>query len=120
MKCPYCNHLLQSKPGGDQVLETRRSPNEKSIRRRRLCSSCKKKFTTREFTVLDLQHTLDLKQSIISQSLVIKVSDILEDGTSLMSNLQDLKCLLEKQLDDAQDSMIDSSVNRCGDRFRTL
>lgn len=42
MKCPYCGHSDSS------VLESRLSEDEQSIRRRRECNRCKKRFTTYE------------------------------------------------------------------------
>ncbi len=42
MHCPYC------KSQQTEVVETRVSEDGLSIRRRRLCSSCKKRFTTYE------------------------------------------------------------------------
>ena len=42
MKCPYCGHTDSS------VLESRLSEDEQSIRRRRECNTCKKRFTTYE------------------------------------------------------------------------
>lgn len=42
MHCPYCNS------DQTEVVETRVSDEGNNIRRRRLCSSCKKRFTTYE------------------------------------------------------------------------
>lgn len=42
MKCPYCDHL------GTKVLDSRAANDSKSIRRRRECESCMKRFTTFE------------------------------------------------------------------------
>lgn len=42
MKCPFCSHLET------QVVETRISEDNVSIRRRRQCGSCEKRFTTYE------------------------------------------------------------------------
>lgn len=42
MKCPYCDHL------GTKVLDSRAANDSKSIRRRRECESCLKRFTTFE------------------------------------------------------------------------
>lgn len=42
MKCPYCHH------GETQVIDTRISEEGDSIRRRRRCASCDKRFTTYE------------------------------------------------------------------------
>ena len=42
MKCPFCGHL------DTQVVETRVSEDSSTIRRRRKCGSCDKRFTTYE------------------------------------------------------------------------
>ena len=42
MKCPFCQHE------DTQVLDTRVSEEGDSIRRRRRCTSCDKRFTTYE------------------------------------------------------------------------
>ena len=42
MRCPHCNHNLT------RVLETRTEKSQKSIKRRRLCISCFKRFNTLE------------------------------------------------------------------------
>ncbi len=42
MKCPFCSH------SETQVVETRISEDAESLRRRRQCASCEKRFTTYE------------------------------------------------------------------------
>ncbi|MDE1851564.1 MAG: transcriptional regulator NrdR [Candidatus Micrarchaeota archaeon] len=42
MKCPYCGYY------DTEVIDSRESPDGDSIRRRRACESCKKRFTTYE------------------------------------------------------------------------
>jgi transcriptional repressor NrdR len=42
MRCPFCSHT------DTQVIETRISEDADSIRRRRQCASCEKRFTTYE------------------------------------------------------------------------
>ncbi|MFD1886274.1 transcriptional regulator NrdR [Paenibacillus wenxiniae] len=42
MKCPYCGH------NGTKVLDSRPANDNKSIRRRRECESCSRRFTTFE------------------------------------------------------------------------
>ena len=42
MRCPFCSHL------DTQVLETRVAEEGEFIRRRRVCGSCEKRFTTYE------------------------------------------------------------------------
>jgi transcriptional repressor NrdR len=46
MKCPYCGSTK------DKVLDSRASAKGKSIRRRRVCLKCKKRFTTYEYIEL--------------------------------------------------------------------
>ncbi len=49
MKCPYCQHR------GTSVLDSRPASDNGSIRRRRECASCSKRFTTKEHVeVIDL------------------------------------------------------------------
>ena len=43
MKCPFCNHTE------DKVIDSRSSNEDKSVRRRRECIKCKKRFTTYEY-----------------------------------------------------------------------
>ena len=42
MKCPFCGHLET------QVVETRMSEDGDSVRRRRQCGACEKRYTTYE------------------------------------------------------------------------
>ena len=42
MKCPYCSHL------GDKVVDSRETKEGESIRRRRECLSCGRRFTSYE------------------------------------------------------------------------
>lgn len=46
MKCPFCKHT------GTQVIDTRENEEGDSIRRRRRCVSCDKRFTTYEIVEL--------------------------------------------------------------------
>lgn len=43
MKCPFCGHTE------DKVIDSRSSNEDKSVRRRRECEKCKKRFTTYEY-----------------------------------------------------------------------
>ena len=43
MKCPYCGK------GRDKVIDSRLSSDARSIRRRRNCLKCKRRFTTYEY-----------------------------------------------------------------------
>ena len=42
MKCPYCG------ADNDKVIDSRPADNDTAIRRRRLCDTCRKRFTTYE------------------------------------------------------------------------
>ena len=42
MRCPFCRHR------GNRVVDSRMSGDGSTIRRRRMCSSCKRRFTTYE------------------------------------------------------------------------
>jgi transcriptional repressor NrdR len=42
MRCPFCRHR------GNRVIDSRLSGDGATIRRRRVCSSCKRRFTTKE------------------------------------------------------------------------
>ena len=42
MKCPFCGHPYTS------VIDSRPADDNSSIRRRRVCSACDKRFTTYE------------------------------------------------------------------------
>lgn len=43
MQCPYCKELDK-----DRVIDSRPTDSGQSIRRRRLCEACNRRFTTRE------------------------------------------------------------------------
>ena len=43
MKCPFCGHTE------DKVIDSRSSNEDKSVRRRRECLKCKRRFTTYEY-----------------------------------------------------------------------
>ena len=43
MKCPFCRHIE------DKVIDSRSANDDKSVRRRRECMKCKKRFTTYEY-----------------------------------------------------------------------
>ena len=43
MRCPYCGYKK------DSVIDSRRAKNEASVRRRRQCLKCKRRFTTYEY-----------------------------------------------------------------------
>jgi transcriptional repressor NrdR len=52
MKCPYCGEL------NTQVVDTRLNEDGDTVRRRRRCPSCDKRFTTYERVELQLPHVV--------------------------------------------------------------
>jgi len=71
MQCPYCKHTLSS------VLETRLSKKEGTIRRRRECTGCGLRYTTRE--VLQSDYRIMSKESLIFNKLVLLISSFVKE-----------------------------------------
>lgn len=72
MKCPFCGHLET------QVIETRVSEDAGSIRRRRQCNTCEKRFTTYERADISFPsivkkdgHRMDYQRSKILSSMAL-------------------------------------------------
>ena len=118
MNCPKCQKHISSITNGDQVIETRHRVDGNSIRRRRRCSGCGFRFTTREYTVKALQSTLDLKKTILNNQLVDKVQFALEDIQTLTANLMELEVMLKEQTVEAQ--MIDHGFKTRSERHIAL
>ncbi len=118
MNCPRCHTQLSPVTSGSQVVETRYRADGKSIRRRRQCTTCAHKFTTREYTVQALQATLDLKKTILNNQLVEKVEFALEDIETLTANLMELRVMLKEQTVEAQ--MIDCGFKTRSERHVAL
>ena len=57
MRCPFC------KEDKDRVVDSRSSDSGRTIRRRRLCLACKRRFTTYEKTTDGLRLTIIKKDS---------------------------------------------------------
>ena len=118
MNCPNCHKQLSNITSGSQVLETRYRADGKSIRRRRQCTACAHKFTTREYTIQALQATLDLKKTILTNQLVEKVEFALEDVETLTADLMELQVMLKEQTVEAQ--MIDYGFKTKSERHIAL
>jgi transcriptional repressor NrdR len=68
MKCPYCGYLE------DRVVDSRPSKDLESVRRRRECLSCKRRFTTYE-QIEDIQHMVvkkDGRREIFDRQKIIR------------------------------------------------
>ena len=105
MKCPRCGAVVSSNRGPiddrHRVLETRYRSDGRSIRRRRQCTTCTHKFTTREYTIHDLAKTLALKESILTHQYIDKTACALEDIETAMANMMELQTMLKQQVEDA-------------------
>ena len=72
MKCPFC---------GDQeskVVDSRHSEDGTSIRRRRECLECQKRFTT--FEVVESVQTIAEKLGITRSSVAVHISNLIKKG----------------------------------------
>ena len=62
MRCPYCGHSVTS------VIDSRLSPESNTIRRRRECENCKRRFSTQESADLSFPRVVKSDNSIESFS----------------------------------------------------
>ena len=92
MNCPKCQKAVNSVNA--KVLETRARNDGASIRRRRECSYCHKRFTTREYTVADLLHILNIAHAEVFSST--KINFALEDINTAQENLSSIQKELER------------------------
>ena len=105
MKCPFCNHLE------DKVVDSRASQDGASIRRRRECFSCEKRFTTYE-------HIEDIALMVVkkdgSREIFDKqkiISGILKACQKRPVNTEDIYSLVEnveKELHKEYEKEVDS------------
>ena len=92
MKCPKCHKKINSVNA--KVLETRSRADGTSIRRRRECCHCKKRFTTREYTVSDLHDMLEIDNS--GNISNVKINFALEDIKTAQENLNTVQKELQR------------------------
>lgn len=116
MKCPFCEACQKD----SCVIETRQRSDGRSIRRRRQCRVCSSKFTTREYTVKDLQETLNFKQNLITENLAVKCSYAMDDLTDLAQNLKEIQLLLNALQQQAIGSFIDDRSHPSQKRHAAL
>ena len=98
MKCPFCSHVET------QVMETRMSEEGDSIRRRRSCAHCEKRFTTYE-------------RADVSYPAVVK-----KDGRRIEYDRSKLRGSLNLALRKRPVSteQIDAAIERIEDKLLTL
>lgn len=95
MRCPFCKH------DGDKVIDSRPTDEGASIRRRRECSSCLKRFTTYEkidimpITVIKKDSTCQIFDRNKILTGLIKAS---EKRPVSMKSLENLTLEIENQL----------------------
>jgi Predicted transcriptional regulator, consists of a Zn-ribbon and ATP-cone domains len=65
MKCPFCGHLQ------DKVVDSRESKEGESIRRRRHCLGCKRRFTSYE-RIDEIPYMVVKKDGRVNASIVRK------------------------------------------------
>ena len=106
MRCPYCNHL-ESK-----VIDSRESKKGLSIRRRRECLSCKRRFTTYEkieeipYMVVKKDGT---RQPFDSQKLLRGLLKACEKRPIPISQVEEIVEEIESRLHERADKEIKAS-----------
>ncbi len=95
MKCPFCNHT-ESK-----VIDSRVSEDNSSIRRRRECVSCNKRYTTYEkieSTPILVVKSNGNRQAFDPMKIKIGIIKACEKRTIPMSKIDELVLEIEKQV----------------------
>jgi len=107
MKCPYCSHL-ESK-----VVDSRPSDEGNSIRRRRECLECHKRFTTYE-TMESLPLVVIKKdgsrQSFDRDKLLGSMLKSCEKRTVPLAKLEEIATEIEQTLQNEMEREVSSSV----------
>ncbi len=107
MKCPYCSHL-ESK-----VVDSRPSDEGNSIRRRRECLECHKRFTTYE-TMESLPLVVIKKdgsrQSFDRDKLLSSMLKSCEKRTVPLAKLEEIATEIEQTLQNEMEREVSSSV----------
>lgn len=112
MRCPYCSHP------DNRVLDSRLTDEERSIRRRRECSECKKRFTTYERfeeTVLMVIKKDGRREKFDRKKLIHGLLRACEKRPLTGDQVEELTSSLETSL--RQISRSEISVSEIGDRI---
>ena len=98
MKCPFCGHL------DTQVVETRVSEDSSTIRRRRKCGQCEKRFTTYE-------------RAEVTMPVVVK-----KDGRRVEYDRHKLQAsfALALRKRSVSTEQVDGAISRIEEKLRTL
>ncbi|MGI6436132.1 MAG: transcriptional regulator NrdR [Syntrophomonadaceae bacterium] len=107
MRCPYC-HELESR-----VVDSRASDDSASIRRRRECYACKRRFTTyerieeRPLVVVKKDGS---RQQFNREKLLAGITRACEKRPVSMEDIENLVAVLERELRDEYDREVNSQA----------
>ena len=107
MKCPYCGHL------DNRVVDSRLNKDNTITRRRRLCESCERRFTTYERleVIMPMLIKKDGRREAWDRLKVVEgMRKACEKRPVSMSQLEDLVDNLERDLQDLGERELDISV----------
>ena len=107
MKCPYCSHLK------DRVLDSRLSNENRSVRRRRECMKCKRRFTTYESVEeisMMVQKRDGRREAFDRNKIISGILKACEKRPVSLQKVEDLVDKVERELYKGYDKEIKSQV----------
>jgi len=107
MKCPFC------KSSNTRVIDSRVSKNELSIRRRRECLSCKKRFTTFEIVEFELPTVVKKdgrREPYDRQKILGGLKKACEKRPIPTTTLEEIVTEIERMLIESGDREVSSSL----------
>ncbi len=107
MKCPYCGHL------DNRVVDSRLNKDSTITRRRRLCESCERRFTTYERleVIMPMLIKKDGRREAWDRLKVVEgMKKACEKRPVSMAQLEEIIDALERELQDLGERELDISV----------
>lgn len=107
MKCPFC------KSSNTRVIDSRVSKNELSIRRRRECLACKKRFTTFEVVEFELPSVVKKdgrREPYDRQKILSGLKKACEKRPIPTTTLEEIVTEIERMLIESGDREVSSSL----------
>ena len=107
MRCPYCNELES------RVLDSRASDDGASIRRRRECNQCKRRFTTYERTEerpLMVIKKDGSREQFIREKVLDGITRACEKRPVSMEEIENLVASIEREIRDQYDREVSSQL----------
>ena len=107
MKCPFCGHKE------DKVIDSRSTQDDSSIRRRRECLKCAKRFTTYEYVerVPIMVIKKDGRREPFNQTKILEgVTKACQKRPVSMAQIEALVNEVEKEVQKRDDKEIDSKL----------